>query len=45
MFLLRGGWKDGLRGWMIAAIGAFYVFMKYAKLWELQHGGSRLPEE
>jgi hypothetical protein len=30
---------------MIATIGAFYVFAKYAKLWELQHGSQPPPEE
>jgi len=45
MFLLKGGWQDGMRGLMIAVIGAFYVFAKYAKLWELQHGGQPPPEE
>lgn len=37
MFLLQGGWREGVRGWIICIIGAFYVFAKYAKLWELQH--------
>jgi glycosyltransferase involved in cell wall biosynthesis len=45
MFLLKGGWREGVRGLMIATIGAFYVFAKYAKLWELQHGGQPPPEE
>jgi len=45
MFVLRGGWKEGVRGMIIASIGAFYVFAKYAKLWELQHGGPQAPEE
>jgi len=45
MFFLRGGWKEGVRGVIIASIGAFYVLTKYAKLWELQHGGQRPPEE
>jgi len=45
MWLVRGGWKDGLRGWIIAALGAVYVLLKYAKLWELQHGGPPPPEE
>ena len=45
MFLVRGGWKEGLRGFMIATLGAVYVFTKYAKLWELQHGGPLPPEE
>jgi hypothetical protein len=30
---------------LIATIGAFYVFAKYAKLWELQHGSQPPPEE
>ncbi len=37
MFLLKGGWREGSRGFIIASIGAFYVFAKYAKLWEQQH--------
>jgi glycosyltransferase involved in cell wall biosynthesis len=45
MFLLKGGWQDGVRGLLIAVIGAFYVFAKYAKLWELQHSGQQPPEE
>ena len=38
MFIFKGGWREGQRGLIIASIGAFYVFTKYAKLWELQHG-------
>lgn len=34
MYLLRGGFRDGARGFIVAWMGAFYVFMKYAKLWE-----------
>lgn len=45
MLFLKGGWRDGVRGLLIASIGAFYVFAKYAKLWELQHGRSQAPEE
>jgi len=45
MFLLKGGWQEGVRGLLIATIGAFYVFAKYAKLWELQHGSQPPPEE
>jgi glycosyltransferase involved in cell wall biosynthesis len=44
MFLLKGGWREGARGFIIACIGAFYVFAKYAKLWELQHGAGKPPE-
>jgi len=43
MFVLKGGWKDGVRGFIIASIGAFYVFAKYAKLWELQQGKGQPP--
>lgn len=36
-YLLRGGFLDGRRGFLIALISAFGVCMKYAKLWELEH--------
>jgi glycosyltransferase involved in cell wall biosynthesis len=34
-YLLRGGFRDGVPGLVIAAATAFHVFLKYAKLWEL----------
>lgn len=34
MYVARRGFLDGARGLLLAAIGAFYVFLKYAKLWE-----------
>jgi glycosyltransferase involved in cell wall biosynthesis len=40
MFVFRQGFRDGVRGFVIAVIGAFYVFLKYAKLWEMQ----RIPD-
>lgn len=33
-FVLRGGFRDGIPGFVIAGASAFYVFLKYAKLWE-----------
>jgi glycosyltransferase involved in cell wall biosynthesis len=33
-YVLRGGFLDGLPGFVIAVASAFYVFLKYAKLWE-----------
>ncbi len=33
-FLLRAGFRDGIPGFVIAGASAFYVFLKYAKLWE-----------
>ena len=35
MFVLKGGFLDGWRGLIVATLGAFFVFLKYAKLWEL----------
>jgi glycosyltransferase involved in cell wall biosynthesis len=34
MYVLRRGFLDGGRGFVLASVGAFYVFLKYAKLWE-----------
>jgi hypothetical protein len=33
-YLLRAGFRDGLAGFVISVASAFYVFLKYAKLWE-----------
>ncbi len=35
MFLFRAGFLDGVRGVILAGLSSFYVFAKYAKLWEL----------
>jgi (heptosyl)LPS beta-1,4-glucosyltransferase len=35
-YLVRGGVRDGAPGFIISALNAYYVFLKYAKLWELQ---------
>ena len=35
-YLLHQGFRDGMPGFLIAAIQAHYTFLKYAKLWELQ---------
>lgn len=34
LYLLRLGFLDGVRGFVVAAGSAFYVLLKYAKLWE-----------
>ncbi len=39
-YVLRGGFRDGVRGLVIAAMTAAYVFLKYAKLWERTYGVS-----
>lgn len=36
-FFLKRAYKDGIPGLIIAVTSSFYVFLKYAKLWELSH--------
>jgi len=33
-YVLSGGFRDGVPGFFVAVTSAFYVFLKYAKLWE-----------
>jgi glycosyltransferase involved in cell wall biosynthesis len=33
-YLLRGGARDGTAGFVVSALNAYYVFLKFAKLWE-----------
>lgn len=34
-YVLRGGFRDGMPGLIISAMNAYYVGLKFAKLWEL----------
>lgn len=36
MYVLRGGYLDGYHGAVLCGLGAFSVFTKYAKLWNLE---------
>ena len=36
-YIARGGFRDGAAGFVISAMNAYYVFLKFAKLWELEH--------
>ncbi|TFH64581.1 MAG: glycosyltransferase family 2 protein [Candidatus Zixiibacteriota bacterium] len=36
MYLLKGGFRDGIQGLMLALLSSFHVLCKYAKLWERQ---------
>ena len=36
-YILKQGFRDGLPGFIIAISSAYYVFLKYSKLWELTH--------
>ncbi len=38
-YLLKQGFRDGLPGFIVAVATAFHVFLKYAKLWELERRG------
>jgi hypothetical protein len=35
-YVARGGFRDGAVGVIISAMNAYYVFLKFTKLWELQ---------
>lgn len=36
-YILRGGIRDGVVGFVISLLNSYYVFLKFAKLWELRH--------
>lgn len=38
MFVLKAGCLDGIQGFLLAVFSAFYIFVKYTKLRELQTG-------
>ena len=38
-YLLRGGIRDGSAGLIVSVLKSYYVFLKLAKLWELQQAG------
>jgi glycosyltransferase involved in cell wall biosynthesis len=40
-YFIQQGFRDGVPGLIIATQHAFFTFVKYAKLWELQNGGPR----
>jgi len=42
-YVLKAGFRDGLPGFVIATATAFYVFLKYAKLWELERRAQAGP--
>jgi glycosyltransferase involved in cell wall biosynthesis len=40
-YVLRRGFRKGLPGFLVSVSTAYYVFMKYAKLWELERSARR----
>ena len=41
-YLFKGGFRDGIPGLIIVASTMYYVFMKHAKLWELERRNERI---
>jgi len=44
-YLIRRGILDGLPGYVISVMEAYGVFLKYLKLYEMQHGLMRFPDQ
>ena len=45
MYVLRGGWRDGAQGAVLAALASMSVAAKYAMLWERGRRGSAAQDE
>lgn len=43
-YVLKRGFLDGMPGFIIAVGAAYSMFLKYAKLWELQHIKMNVPK-
>jgi glycosyltransferase involved in cell wall biosynthesis len=39
-YVAKGGARDGVPGLVISALNSYYVFLKFAKLWELQRANT-----
>jgi glycosyltransferase involved in cell wall biosynthesis len=37
-YVLRAGVRDGLPGLLVSGLNSYYVYLKFVKLWELDHG-------
>lgn len=42
-YFLKKGFMDGPQGFFVAALSSFYVFLKIAKLWEVERVGDERP--
>jgi hypothetical protein len=43
-YVMRGGWRDGVYGLVVALFAGMFTFLKYAKAWEVSaadNGGDR----
>jgi glycosyltransferase involved in cell wall biosynthesis len=41
MYVFQAGFLDGVPGLLVAILGSYYVFLKYAKLWQMKHVPAR----
>jgi len=41
MYLLRLGFLEGTHGVVLSMLGAFTVYLKHARLWEMQRAAAR----
>jgi (heptosyl)LPS beta-1,4-glucosyltransferase len=44
-YILRGGIRDGVPGLIVSAMNSYYVFLKFAKLWELERRMARVKRD
>jgi glycosyltransferase involved in cell wall biosynthesis len=40
-YILKGGFRDGKAGLVISLVNSYYVFLKFAKLWEIQRDSDK----
>lgn len=43
-YVLTKGYRDGLRGFILAAFASMYTFVKYSKLWEMRELSEESPK-
>ena len=41
MYVIRQGWREGGHGMLLCGLYAYYTFLKYARLWEMQRSDSK----
>ncbi len=44
-YFVKRGFLDGTAGFIVSVLGAFYVFLKYARLWEINRKGTERMEK
>jgi hypothetical protein len=43
-YIARGGIRDGIPGFVVSSLNAYYVFLKFAKLWSIDAPPGPRPE-